>query len=241
MAETEVILSDGEPCVVRRLGVFDLDGKGPKLPGTFKYTFKDSDGREITEEYDPSRRKTPPMHPGIPEHEIVERSPQWWALLEWETYKAAAAHETNVRLPATATYVMVLSYYVAQNCVSSIDITRIQTEEDWDQVYQAAIVPQITTELLARAFKDHFGASFNDEELFDAVKKVRHGSSKMDSLRLWEMDAMAKFGYKTEDEWADLSLDERVRKVSDIAMPQVMETLEADKRIREMERTKNAA
>ncbi len=235
MPYIDVTLSDGSPCKVRRLSVFSLDGIGPVLPGPFRYKQELSDGQVVESLYDPSARSSPPEHPGVPEDEIVERSPTWWQLLEYETYKAAIAYETVVRLPATIQYIRDVSAYIADTCVGEKDRDRITTEKDWHKIYYAATVPQITQELLATAFKDHFAASFKEREIFDALAGLSGGHGKYDVFRQWEHDAMSEFGYKTEEEWSNLSLDERVRKVAKVALPSLMESLETDARIKEME------
>jgi hypothetical protein len=52
MTTTTVVLSDGLPVEVNRLGIFDLDGVGEGVLGAFSYTFKLANGQEVTEEYD---------------------------------------------------------------------------------------------------------------------------------------------------------------------------------------------
>ena len=235
MRYTEVILSDGKPCEVRKLSVFSLDGIGPVLPGPFQYKQSLSDGQVVESPYDPSTRSTMPEHPGVPEDEIVERSPTWWQLLEYETHKAAIAYEVAVRLPATINYIREVSAYIAHTCVTEEDLVRIVTRDDWLAIYRAATIPQITQELLASAFKDHFAASFKDQEIFQALKRLSGGYGKYDVFRRWEHDAMSEYGYKTEEEWSDLPLDERVRKVAKIALPSLMESLETDAHIKEMQ------
>lgn len=233
MTITEVVLSDGQPCKVRRLGIFELDSVGPELIGPFRYKFKLANGQEVEEEYDISRISTPPAHPGVPENEIVERSPQWWALLEWQTYKAAVEHERN-RLQSVTNYVNTVSSYIVKSCLAEEDRKRIVDLEDWKLVYDAALVPQLTPEILAETFKKHFKATFNGMDVFKAMSKTQKGSGSYDAIRAWEIQAMAAFGYETEEDWANLSLDERARKVAAINLPKIMETLEVDKMRKEM-------
>lgn len=234
--KTRVYLSDGEPCEVTRLGIFDLDGVGPDLPGPFRYTYELSNGQLVESPYDISARSTAPRHPGIPEDQIVKHTPEWWQLLEFETYQAALAYEVNIRLPATIQYIQEVSAYIVHHALSALDVRRIQTEEDYDLVYQYALVPQVTKELLAQVFKDHFGAKFDDKEIFEALERLRRDDDeggKYDVFRLWEHEAMAKFSYRTEEEWADLPLIERVRKVASIGLPKLMESLESDRAMKE--------
>jgi len=237
MPYSEVTLSDGKPCKVRRLSVFGLDGVGPVLPGPFRYSYEIGSGgphaQMVEDTYDTSARSTPPKHPGVPKSEIEPESPEWWDLLEFETYKAAVGYEVIARLPTTIEFIRERSRFIAENCIDPEDIDRISTEEDWAKIYHAACIPQISKELLAQVFRDHFSASFKDQEIFDAVDSLSKGYGKADLLRQWEHDAMARYSYRTEDEWGDLPLDERLRKVASVALPKMLEALETNAQVEE--------
>jgi hypothetical protein len=242
MPYSEVTLSDGKPCKVRRLSVFGLDGVGPEIPGPFRYSYEIGAGgphaQTVEDSYDTSARSTPPKHPGIPKNEIEPESPEWWDLLEFETYKAAVAYEVIVRLPAAIEHVRHVSAHIAEHCLDPVDKDRVETADDWKKVYRAAVVPQVSKELIAKIFKEHFSASFKDEEIFEAVKNLAKGGGKADALRQWEHEAMAKFGFRTEDEWGDLELEERARKMAGVALPSMLEALETHD---QMERAKAKA
>lgn len=237
MPYSEVTLSDGKPCKVLRLSVFGLDGVGPELPGPFRYSYEigisGPNPQKVDDTYDTSARSKPPKHPGVPRSEIEAESPEWWDLLEFETYKAAVAYEVIARLPTTIEFVRAISSFIAEHCISAEDADRIVIKDDWVAIYNAACVPQISQELLAGVFRSHFNASFKDKEIFEAVKSLAKGKGQVDLLRQWEHDAMAKYGYKTEDEWADLDLEERLRKVASVALPLMMEALSTDDAVEE--------
>jgi len=232
MAEVRIVLSDGKPCDIKKLGLFDLDGVGPTMVGPFTYTYTLANGQEVVDSYDIHVITTPPSHPGVPENEIVPHTPQWYALLEWQTYRAAVSHEYK-RQDSVATHILEVSKFIVDHCVPIGDISRIQTDEDWDTVYRAAIVPEVTFELLQQVMKDTFAASFDGKELFNAMQSTAKGSGTYDALRVWEIEAMYKFGYKTEAEWIMLPLSERVRKVAGIVLPRLMANLEEDKQMKE--------
>lgn len=229
----EIILSDGQPCVVRQLGLFDLDGAGPELPGPFTYKYTLLNGREIEEVYPLENITIPPVPPDVPQEGLVEGTPNWHAMIEWQTYKAAVAYERNVRHPAISDYVLAMSSFIVHQAVGLDDVPRIQTVEDWDAIYRAAVVPQITVELLAQTFIDTFSAQFAGEPVFEALQKVIKGAGEYDALRIWEHEAMAKFGFSTEDDWVGLSLSERTRKTASVALPKLMESLESDRHYKE--------
>lgn len=234
MTTTEVILSDGKPCRVRRLGIFELDGVGPALVGPFRYKFNLANGQEVEEEYDISNITRPPQHPGVPENEIEERSPQWWALLEWQTYKAAVEHERK-RVASVNEYVRTVSAYIAKHAISELDRQRIVDDADWQAVYEVALVPQITVERLRQAFDIHFGAHFKGEEIFDALQRIERGHGGYDSIRASEIQVMQSLGM-TETQWSGLSIEERTRHVAARMLPKFMESLESDQSIKEARR-----
>lgn len=229
---TVVRLSDGEPCDVKRLGIFDMDNVGPGLLGPFVYTFTMANGQVVEEEYDLQRFTTPPQHPGVPENEIVDHSPTWYQLLEWQTYKSAILYEKK-RIRSMIEYVMENSRHIVELALEEDDISRIQTDEDMLQIVEAAMVPQLTMEILADSFKRHFNAHFQGADIFDALKHTEQGSGGYDAIRVWEINTMTGMGF-TEEIWADIPLAERARKVAANNLPKLLEALETDKRIKEM-------
>jgi hypothetical protein len=240
MATVTVIqLSDGGSCEVKRLGIFDMDNVGPSLLGPFVYSFTMANGQEVQEPYDIRRFTTPPQHPGVPEDEIVERSPTWHALLEWQTYKLAVVHEKK-RITSVVDYVLENSRHVIELALDESDWDRIQTEEDWLGVVEAALVPELTRDILADTFRRHFNAQFEGKEVLDAALGMTGGSGGYDAIRVWEINAMSNMGY-TEEQWAELSLPERARKVAAHNLPKLLEALETDKKIKELKAKQAAA
>ena len=105
---TVIQFSDGEPCDVRRLGIFELYGVGPTMVGPFTYTFTLASGQEVEDTYPLERITRAPEHPGIPEDQIVKGTPAWHALLDWQTFKMAVAHERK-RIESMIEYVYAVS------------------------------------------------------------------------------------------------------------------------------------
>lgn len=234
MAVAEVILSDGEPCEVKRLGIFDLDGEGPAQVGPYTYKWSMADGSEVESVYDIHAITRPPQHPGVAESDIQPNTPNYYALMEYQTFRAALAHDKK-RVDGIINYVGEISRFIVDRCLTNpSDISRILEPDDWALIYHVAIVPQITIEFVAGVLKKTFSAHYEGNEIFDAMQRVNKGHGAYDALRLWEFEAMERYGFKTEDNWADLSLNERVRKVASIALPKLMETLEADRQIKEL-------
>jgi hypothetical protein len=227
MVTTTITLSDGGPCEVKRLGIFDMDNVGPALVGPFVYTFKMADGKEVEVAYELGNITNPPQHPGVPENEIEEGTPTWYALLEYQTYTMAIEHERN-RINSAIDHIMEKSRYIVERALSDDDIERIATKDDYLGVLRAALVPELTPEIIADTFNKHFNAHFQGQEIFEALDRVAPGSGGYAAIKVWEINTMTKHGY-TEEQWAEISLDERARKVAAAKLPDLLETLERDK------------
>lgn len=155
MAYKAVTLSDGQPCKVRQLGLFELNGKGREVPGPYKYSLLLATGQIIEDEYDLRALDYTPRPPDKPAEEIKPNSLDWYDLQEYETYLAALAHE-KVRIESYHGYVQDVIDYILAHCLSADDTTRIVTPGDWDAVYQAALVPQLTMEVISATLRDSF-------------------------------------------------------------------------------------
>lgn len=229
-----ITLSDGKPCQIRRLGLFDLDGVGPELSGPFRYMFKLASGQEAWDEYDLSRIKTPPAPVVVPESEVSPGTPLWHQLHEWQVWKAAIVHDRE-RYEKAAAYVKEVSNYLITNCVSEADRSRFVEAEDWRLLYEAALVPRLTEELLADCLRRTYKAGFEDKEIFEAMDTIEPGRGRYDAIALWENQLMVEMRL-TDDEYGLLSLAERARKVLAPRLPKLMEALESDRMMKEMER-----
>jgi hypothetical protein len=238
MVTTTITLSDGGPCEVKRLGIFDMDNVGPALVGPFVYTVTMLDGQEVDAEFDLRKITHPPQHPGIPENEIDEGTPAWHALLNYQTYMMALAHERK-RLESMVEHIMEKSAYVVDSALEASDVERILTQDDYLKVLEAALVPELSPEVLADTFNNHFQAHFQGRDILEALNRVAPGSGGYAAIKVWELNTMTIHGY-TEEEWANLSLAERARKVAALKLPDLLEALESDKQHKEW-KIKNAA
>lgn len=146
----QVILSDGLPCEVRRLGLFELDSKGREILGPYVYTMLSATGQFIEDEYvlptHPDDIPKPPGNPNTPEGQEQLRA--------YETYLAALAHEKK-RIESYEGWVSDIAHYILDNCLSLEDRNRIQ-EDDWPLVRMAAVVPELTEEGIAQTLRDTF-------------------------------------------------------------------------------------
>lgn len=231
--DIEIVLSDGKPCSVRRLGIYDLDGIGAEIIGPFTYEITLLDGQKVNVEYDISNISNPPLHPGVLEHEIDPKSKEWYQLLEWQTYKQALVHERK-RINSFVQYINDTSAYIADRCLTPSDKERIVDVVDWSSVREVALVPPLTHDLLGQVLKETFSAVFEGKEIFEAMQGMAKGSGSYDALKAWEIQAMNQM-QMTEEQWANLTVMERARKVMAEKVGDLVTGLETDKQVKRME------
>lgn len=150
-----VILSDNQPCNVRQLGLFELDGKGREVLGVYRYSLLMATGQIVEDEYDIRALTYTPTMPNKPFDEIKQGTSEWYQLQEFETYRAALAHEKK-RIESYEDYLNDIALYILENCISQDDKKRVVELEDWDKVIKAALVPHLTEGGLRRCLAETF-------------------------------------------------------------------------------------
>lgn len=150
-----VVLSDGAPCKVRVLGLFELDGVGREPLGPYRYTVLLATGEVMEDEYDIRAVKEVPKPPDVAIEDIEEGSWEWHQLREYETYQAALAYEKE-RLASYENYLSDIKDYIVANCLEPDDQRRIVTVEDWEKVQAAAVVPKVTEGAIADTLRNTF-------------------------------------------------------------------------------------
>lgn len=148
-----VTLSDGQPCKVRQLSLFELDGKGREVLGIYRYQLLMATGQIVEDTYDIRALTYTPTRPDMPLDQIKPGSTEWQQLQDYETYLAALAHE-QLRIESYEGYVNDIALYILTHCID--DKNRVITPADWSKVYQAAIVPQLTEEGVAACLAETF-------------------------------------------------------------------------------------
>lgn len=208
----DIYLSDGEVCHVRQLGLFELDEEVP-LPqiGRFTYKIHMLPGDVYEAEFKIESFKEPPVKPDVPESDIVEKSAAWYDLRTWQLYQAALLHEKR-RTASIIQYKNDVLAYILKHCIPPEDVRRLHTGEDWERVYDAAVVEQITYELLAEVLRTTFRASFANQEIFEAFEIISGGLSQYDAIKKWENDLMIAMRM-TELEYVLIGVKERARKI----------------------------
>lgn len=152
---SEVILSDGEPCQVRRLGLFELDNIRLETIGPFTFQDQTLTGDTFDIEYDGSQWVVPPERPDKPIDEIEEGSDEWYQLREAQLYEGWVNHEKR-RIEDVARYCREVASYILTEAISETDRERIYTEGDWERVHFAALTPQVRMEDIADVLRDTF-------------------------------------------------------------------------------------
>ena len=219
-----ITLEDGSEIEVRRLGIFELDNLMPDPVGPFTYKMKTLTGKEYDVEFDPNTYDEPPQKPDKAEHEVEENSSEWYQLLDWQLYQASIAHNHR-RVEAMDEYNELVARYIINSCVKPEDVNRIVTEEDWERVYSAALVPQLTVELLEKTLGKTYEATFDGQSIFKALEGLDKGHSSYNTIRLWENKLMIEMSL-TEVQYAIIPVEERARKVCALFLEPAVSQLE---------------
>lgn len=225
---TTVFLSDGAPCDVGRLGLYELDRipKPSGRPYTYTVTLKAGEYEVIApiEEW----LKDPPEKPKVPEEEIEEGTGAYYALLKWARFQAALTYYRQQQAEAAAHFEAV-EQYILEHCVAAEDRGRIVTHADREAVCSAALVPPLTMELLKETLQVSYSATWKHQPLLDALEEsAGGGDAVVNAVRAWEGRAIVEMKM-TEAQWAQLDLRERARRVCDVMMPKWQEHLALEK------------
>lgn len=232
--QKEVTLSDGEPCLVRVLGLFELDGIGPEIPGPYRYSILTYTGQVYEEEY-----TLPDQPPDRPEDEKPEQgSPAWHQLQDYETYLCAVAHEEK-RAQAIEGWLNNCAAYILEHCLAEEDRARLVEPEDYWAVYAAACVPKLRLEDIESALAQVYRADYGGRGILEDVLALEPGEGKLNAVALWENQLLNGLGLVTPEQEADygqLPIMDRARKVAAFKLSDWLGSLEADRARREMSR-----
>lgn len=225
----EITLSDGATIKVEKLGLFELDAIKPEPMGAFTYKTNIL-GKEYDVIFDLEQWATPPVKPKTPESEILENSDEWYQLNDWKLYQAAMAHEDR-RRDQNVKFVK----DVAQYLVSKLgeDANHIKTPEDWEAVYRAMLVTPVTVDMIADTLKRTYKAQFDGMDVLEALEGLGDDNKgSYDTLRIWENQLMIEM-QMTEVQYVLLPVEERARKICALFLPDIMQALESDRKMKE--------
>ena len=227
----EVTLSDGESLEVRTLGIFELDVVERQHIGPYTYPIELLGDVVKYAEWDLSKYeelgRDPPSKPKKPEHLIEENTEEWYQLRDFTRYETALWHRQEQN-EAAAEFAENVKEYILVNCVPQEDLNRIITEDDWEKVYIAALVPPLTMQLIIDTLRNTYKASFDNKDIFDAMDKAKGGSGEYNHIRLWE-NMWANEMKVSDLELAVIPVEERARRVCAMMLNNWLEFLEIDK------------
>lgn len=227
MRHVHVTLSDGESCQVRVLGLFELEKVAPdkRDPGPFFYTIRLHGGREVEAPYNLADLDSPPKKPDIPREDVRMGQPEYDQWIEYDIYRGALRHQER-RIQLAEERLREIATYIMENCLGAGDAYRIVTDEDWQKVHKAALVPEVSRDDLELALSGTFHAEYNGVPLLDAMENVKGSGVSYAAIRAWEVELMVALKM-TEAEYASLSVEERARKIVAMKLPQWSEILAA--------------
>jgi hypothetical protein len=215
---------------VRRLGLFEIDDIPKDIPGPYTYTVHLLGGDDYEMPYDVNEAlANPPPQPKIPVEDAVAGEPEYYDWQEWLRFQSALAHQAEM-YECYAEYCERVAVYVRENCLP--DGVAIETVDDWEMIYNAALCPQVSVDDIRAAMSHNFGARWAGKELFDALANVEGGHGEYISTKVWETDLMIKLG-ETESAYSERGIKERARMIAALKIPEFFGILEADKSIKE--------
>lgn len=152
--EKTITLSDGKPCTVRVLGLFDLDhiNLHGRLPGEFKEEFE-MGGKTVYRKYVPP--DIPPLRPIGERKDAIKGSAEWHDWLEYETYELYIEHRRK-EADVVSRYVEDVAAHILDHCIEYEDVSRIVEPEDWRELRRIALSARLTREDLETALADTF-------------------------------------------------------------------------------------
>lgn len=148
--EKAVILSDGEECTVRVLGLFELDDHAIGLNplGVFMEEISTVGGKVIRRQYIPP--DMPPFEPQMPRDKVKRGSPEWNDWEEFDLYSAYIDHrKTDAAI--ISLYLVEVKNHILARCLAEDDRQRLVEPADWQSVQMIALSAQLTEEDLAAA------------------------------------------------------------------------------------------
>lgn len=228
---TEIELSNGQRAKVKRLALFEIDDVAKDIPGPYTYTVHLFGGDDYEMTYNiEAALEEPPKKPDIPIEEAVAGLPEYYEWQEWLRFQEAIAHQTKMH-DAYADYCERVAVYVQEACVPPG--TQIETVEDWEVIYNAALCPQVSQADIKEAMARSFGATWGGKEIFDALANIEGGMGEYISTRVWEVDLMIKLG-ETESAYTERGVTERARMIAALKIPEFFGILDSDRQVKEM-------
>ncbi len=152
--EKEIILSDGQPCTVRVLGLFELDDVAPdNAPGPFYEKLEGVEGKVVSRLYVPP--DVPPEEPKQSRDKAKQDPQLFERWLEYDVYQQYLEHRRK-EAELINQYAQETKKEIMRLCVDKEDHQRITTLEDWRKIHATALSAQLTEEDIAAVLRVNF-------------------------------------------------------------------------------------
>ena len=152
--EKEIKLSDGNPCTVRILGLFELDDVAPEnAPGPFYEKLEGVEGNTVSRLYVPP--EIPPEEPKQARSEAKENSQLWEAWVEYDTYQLYLEHRRS-EAEFVNQYAEESKKAILDLCLIQDDRNRVVDLDDWRKIHTTALSAQLTEEDIAVVLRNNF-------------------------------------------------------------------------------------
>lgn len=224
---TQTIITDaGDSIEVRRMGLFEINEvKQPHLR-PFTYTVTSVTGKEFEVEFDLDSYNEPPAQPDCDKFSAKKDDECWHRWREYDLFRASLAHQSR-QFAELIRYKRAVAEYIIRNCLVDMgDVHKIISLADWERVMGAALVGQVTQEMIVDSLRDDFNAKWGGMPVLDALQKhVEAGNGEFAAIPVWEVELMIKHNM-TEEEYITLEPRERARKIVAEKLPGWIESLD---------------
>lgn len=224
-----VILSDGEECSVRILGLFEARDIPLDWDEPFTYELESYTGRKYTVVFPFDKYEKEPEIPRVPKYEAEQGTALYDQWREYELYQAAKAHYAEMDRRVRA-YLNRMTDRILDVCVSPDDLSRIITIQDIDRVREAALTRPVSKDILKNILDNQFKAKFDGNGVIDQLfsNDDDDGGGRYATILGWEVELMNRLGM-SQDEYSQLDVYDRAIRICGEKLPSWMESLEIRK------------
>jgi len=230
MAVTAVTLESGQVVRVKRLGLFVIEHDIPRdVPGDYTVTVLFANGEIYEQPFDISVVREKPDKPFEDCQENTAEYYQWREYLRWQN---GIVHYQS-QIDALDRYFERVERYILDNCLSDDDRQLIETWQDFNSVYEAAIPDMPDGKYLEAIATNIFQAKWGEVSAFEAYHNLDGSDGSYAWIPQRIMELIIKLG-ETEERFLERSKREiGMMMVADL-LPRMMEALQSDKAYKDM-------
>lgn len=150
-----VTLSDGGPCEVRVLELYELDVIPDNTPEDFQYDYQISESQVTKKAYTLRDWTEAPEKPTTPKELCTHGSLEWAMWNAWDLYEAVLQRRYE-QIEATEAHAHDVARYVIRECLAEGDRGRVRLPGDLEAVMGAAMVEELTLQEVGVALANTF-------------------------------------------------------------------------------------